>query len=285
MLAKMRIRQGIFVFTMLFIVTACKTTIEDIERQTVRGKYGKAIRSAETILSNAKGRYSLKERVLASDYLRLCLLKTGNLNNSFFNYEKYFEMRSPIPVNNSLANENILLELGYLFSSYEINTLLLSYNVNNEILWDIIQKNSQLCGREKHLFVLRNGLNFHKKSNTDKWLKEAKEKRRTSLPDTIVEQVPDVEIFSAVFFPFLRQNKEILEYYTLLALYYKRLNLLSEIIDRYKHLNIQTLPKYVQEAALIYADITGKILVPRSEMTISAEKLNTVGSYTNYYYR
>jgi hypothetical protein len=270
---------------MLLTATSCKTTIKEIEKQTVREKYGKAIRGAETILSNTKGRYSLKERIQASDYLRLCLLKTGDLNNSFFDHEKYFEMRSPIPVSNSLANKSILLELGYLFSTYEINALLLSCGADNEILWDIIQKNSLLCGRERHLPVLRNGLNFHKKSNTDKWLKEAKEKRQTYPPDTVVEQAPDVEIFSAAFFPFLRRNREILEYYTLLALYYKQLNLLSEIIDRYKHLNIKTLPRYVQEAALIYADITGETLVPGSEITIDTENLNTAGSYTNYYYR
>jgi hypothetical protein len=280
----MRIKQNIFIFTVLLTVS-CKTTIKDIEKQITQGKYERAMQNTETILSNENGQYSLKERVQASDYLRLCLLKTENLNNNFFYYGKHFEMRSPVPISNSLASKSILLELGYLFSSYEVNLFFLSYDINNEILWDIVKKNCFLCDREREFFVLRNGLNFKGENNIDEWLKKAKEKRQTSPPDTMVEQVADVEIFSAMFFPLLRQNREILEYYTLLILYYKRLDLLPEIIDRYKFLNVKILPKYVQEAALIYADITGKTLVPKSEIIIDTKNLNMAGNYTNYYYQ
>ncbi|MDR0620123.1 MAG: hypothetical protein LBG17_09530 [Bacteroidales bacterium] len=260
-----------------------KASIEKIEKYLVEEEYEKAGRTAEKILYTGAPKFSIRERITAADYLRLCLLKTESFNNFFYYYSEFSEMKSPLPTNNFLAKESILLELGYLFSSYDINIMMCKHDLKNELLWDIVKKNSLLCGRERFFSALQKGLKHKEnKKSLDGWLSYAREKRQTTPEDTIMEQVNDIEAFLVLFFPVFRQNVELLEYYTLLVLFYKRLDLLPLIIERSKYLGCERLPDYVQEAVLLYAGKTGEMLVPKEE--IDVEIKNQKGTYASYYF-
>jgi hypothetical protein len=260
-----------------------KASIEKIEKYIIENEYEKAGRMAEKILYTGAPQFSVKERITAADYLRLCLLKTESFTDRFFYYGEFSEMKSPLPTSNSLAKESIMLELGYLFSSFDINIMMCKHDFKNEMLWDIVKKNSLLCGRERFFSALQKGLKHkEKRTSLDEWLLYAKEKRKTTPEDTIMEQINDIETFSVLFFPVFRQNVEILEYYTILVLFYKRLDLLPLIIERNKYFGYERLPDYVQEAVLLYAENTGKMLVPKEE--INVEIKNQKGTYASYYF-
>jgi hypothetical protein len=252
-----------------FVIFSCnpntpkiETGIEKIEELVLLERYREAAKECENILNNP----NIPEiRTTAADYLLLCLLKTGNLNNKFYVYKaRIKEMPFPIPMNPTIARSCFQFECGIPFSSFEINTMLSDGHQKSPVFWNLFEKNSIITKRERYYFAVRNNTVVNNIISSNTQTKIDKENFLQEWNGKIQSTPPEIKIFTGgdflgkVFqlFGAYQNNKEILESHAAMMLFYKRLHLLPEILERYGKLGYARLPDYVQEAVVIFLQNT-----------------------------
>jgi hypothetical protein len=243
-------------FSLCFSCGNSVSEIDIIEKDVLQEKYREATKNCEKILFSDTTQHSNNTRIIAADYLRLCLLKTGDLNNKYYRYKaKIKEMFYPIPLNPTIARSKFQYECGIPLASYEINTLLVEGHQNSPVFWDIFEKNSIITGRDRYYNSVKNYINpklSDKSNDLQKIIREWKEKTQSTPSEAIVHTTGSFEDNIFRLFSTYRNNKEILEAYTSIILFYKYLEKLPQIAERYNMLGYNRLPDYVQEAVIVY---------------------------------
>ncbi len=248
------------------------TDIEKIESLVLQEKYRDAITECEKFMSS----HPANERIQAADYLSLCLLKTGNLNNKYYYYKGSIkEMYFAIPMNPTIARSYFQFECGITLSNNEINWMLIDGLQNSPAFWYLFEKNSIITGSERYYQVIKNSTTAKHQSNQqsqstqqlqftehntwqappvdrEKLLQEWKIKTQTEPSERIIATGNNPINGIIKMFEACHNNKEALEAYTAIILFNKDLGALPEIAKRYNKLGYASLPEYVQEAALIF---------------------------------
>jgi hypothetical protein len=188
-------------------------------------------------------------------------------------------MENPEPATErSTAKSFLFIELGIFPPTTDfVRVIRANTNIKNDIVfWNVFEKYCYVTNKEKIFISAKNELNPEYKSpdkHLNSFLEANKIKTAATPPDTTFEMWEDMTGTIAEMFPIYRENKELLEYYALLVLFYKRLDLLPDVTERYKAQGYEILPEYVQEAIHIYRN-----------GAISEDKLRNTSSYTYFYY-
>ncbi len=148
---------------------------------------------------------------------------------------------------------------------------LIEDNTPQEIPWQIIERCYLFLDKSKYLHILKNNAGINTQNNSWEWALEARAKTISTPPDTILEYRNNLQDNINIFYPVCTKNKELLEVYSLQILIEKRIDEMPQIVERYKTLNYEKLPQYIEEANDI---LTGKL-------TAKNIKKN---SYAEYYY-
>ncbi len=234
-----------------------KTEIERVEELVIREEYREAAKECENILLNDTNmRLSPEIRSTVADYLRLCLMKTGELNNNFYIYKALIrEMFFPIPMNPTVARSLFQFECGIPLSSNEINIMLIEGHQKSLAFWALFKKNSIITERERYYKSVKDFENNSKQIYIDsnKLIQEWKLKTATTKHETRVRITRDfLEQILRLFYTY-QNNKEILESHAAMMLYYKQLEFLPEVVERYDKLGYTRLPDHIQEAVIIFS--------------------------------
>lgn len=213
----------------------------------------------------------LQVRELLAVNLKLALLKSGRLNSQFFSYSHIYEMNQFLPVSffageYNFPNMRFAWHLG-LFVPMRIytNNMLNVNGLQNATLRKIVP-NSIFLQRydlaSNYLYYLSHTLFYAPEA--ERW--QASNSRMLSMRDSFFVEQRSLNTdrmqeeggtnldnwVELMYTP--RSNKDMLEYYTFLQLFYKNIEKLPALVEHYRRLGYNRLPDYVQEGLLILQD-------------------------------
>ncbi len=252
----------IIIAAVAIILLSCKTStpkaeIYKIENLIVHQKYREAERECAKILYSESKEYNEESRLLVANYLRLCLLKSGNLNNNFYSYSgKIQEMLYPLPRNHKedVASLAFAFECAIPFVSEDVDVFVSMGQEKSPVFWNIFEKWAIINNQKRHYQALRNyAMPDIPKMQIDsvKLMREFLNKTITTPPDAKA-QTADFPISIFNVFQIRKNDKEVLEAHTAMILFVRQLSALPEVVERYSKLGYARLPAYVQEAAIIF---------------------------------
>ncbi|MEG1952333.1 MAG: DUF6057 family protein [Bacteroidales bacterium] len=209
-------------------------------------------------------------RFTLAAYTKWCLLQTGKLNDKFLEYYRIPEMGAMFPAPLPFVNiyspiyAGIYYDLGLFAPAVPILATALEKNkFQNDLLKKFIRLR-MVSGHyrlaEDYLYYLSlnplygrfvdsmRSINSEERSKNVTWIVE-----RRALADTgLCEGGGFIDGWVEKAYPKYTKNKNLLNYYTLLALLQKRIEEVPALTKRYKELGYYRLPTYLQEAILLY---------------------------------
>ena len=215
------------------------------------------------------GQYRTRELLAVN--LKLALLKSGRLNRQYFSYNHVYEMNMmmsgwPFAGTYHLPNMRFAWNIG-LFIPMRIytNNMLNLSGLQNATL-NVIIPNAIFLERydlaSNYIYFLQHTLFYAKKARQWQAYNSAESseqnpffaaQRRINSSRMQEERGTELDFWvEAMYTP--TSNKDMLEYYTFLQLFYKKTASLPELTQHYRRLGYKTLPDYVQEGLLILQD-------------------------------
>lgn len=215
------------------------------------------------------GRFRTRELLAVN--LKLALLKSGRLNRQYFSYNHVYEMNLMLPGHKfageyHFANMRFAWQLG-LFVPMRIytNNMLNVAGLQNATL-NVIIPNAIFLQRydlaanyiyflQHTLFYRRQAQKWQACNSAEKSAQDAFFNEQRHINSFRMQEEKGMELDSWVeqmYTPV--SSKDVLEYYTFLQLFFKRLDSLPALAEHYRYLGFNTLPTYLQEGLLILQD-------------------------------
>lgn len=212
-----------------------------------------------------------RTRELLATNLKLALLKGGRLNRQYFSYSHVYEMNMMLPGQTfssayNISNMRFAWQLG-LFVPMRIyaNNMLNVKGLQNATL-NVIIPNAIFLQRydlaANYIYFLQHTLFYGRQAR--KW--QACNSAESSAQDAFFaaqrhmntsrmqeEKGTDLDSWVELMYTPV-SDKDLLEYYTFLQLFYKKIDSLPVLAEHYRRLDYKTLPDYLQEGLLILQD-------------------------------
>ena len=212
-----------------------------------------------------------RTRELLATNLKLALLKSGRLNRQYYSYNHVYEMNLMLPGQTfagdyNISNMRFAWQLG-LFVPMRIytNNMLNVAGLQNATL-NVIIPNAIFLQRydlaANYIYFLQHTLFYARKAQEWKSCNSAESsaqdaffaaQRRMNNSRMQEERGTDLDSWVELMYT-PASDKEVLEYYTFLQLFYKKIDSLPDLAEHYRRLGYTTLPNYLQEGLLILQD-------------------------------
>lgn len=212
-----------------------------------------------------------RTRELLAVNLKLALLKSGRLNSQYFSYNHVYEMNMMMPGRTfsgeyNISNMRFAWQLG-LFVPMRIytNNMLNVKGLQNATL-NVIIPNAIFLQRydlaANYIYFLQHTLFYGRQARKWQACNSAESsaqdaffavQRRMNKSQMQEERGTDLDSWVELMYTPV-SDKDVLEYYTFLQLFYKKMDSLPALAEHYHRLGYKTLPDYLQEGLLILQD-------------------------------
>lgn len=209
------------------------------------------------------------ERLEMATILKWALLTSGQLNEDFLTYGHIPEMGLMLPVSfpaMRIAKPYSCLTMACGLYVPALSTMICATDRNGLDLFST-RLLTEICIETGRLSLARRYIAHLPKAEQGEWYRKAKEHRQAlwawdSLPYHLASEPATTDAWVCFFYPSdsaertalalkPTQARCLLDYYTLLQLLHKRLDLLPAITEAYRAQGAARLPAYVQEAWLL----------------------------------
>ncbi|MBD5387967.1 hypothetical protein HDR68_01050 [bacterium] len=201
--------------------------------------------------------------------LKWALLTSGQLNEKFLAYHNIPEMGLMLPFGFpaiEIAKPYSCLTMACGLYIPALSTMICATDRNGIDLFSA-RLLTQICIKTGRLSLARRYISYLPKNEQTIWYKQLTTEKQAlwawdSLPYCLPHEPYSTDNWVQLFYPTNAAEKAawnlnntqatcLLDYFTLLQLLYKRLDLLTFIIESYRDLEAKRLPSYVQEAFLL----------------------------------
>lgn len=208
------------------------------------------------------------ERLEMATTLKWALLTTGRLNDDFLNYGNIPEMGLMLPMSfpaTGIAKPYSCLVMACGLYVPALSTMICAADRNGLDLFSA-RLLTEICIGTGRLSLARRYIAHLPKPEQGDWYRQLKQHRQAlwawdSLPYHLPAEPATTDAWVCFFYPLdtaekaafqlsASQARCLLDYYTLMQLLHKRLDLLPAITEAYREQGAERLPAYVQEAWL-----------------------------------
>ncbi|MCM1530647.1 MAG: hypothetical protein NC048_02135 [Bacteroides sp.] len=201
--------------------------------------------------------------------LKWALLTNGQLNEDFLSYHDIPEMGLMLPFGFpaiEIAKPYSCLTMACGLYIPALSTMICATDRNGLDLFSA-RLLTQICIKTGRLSLARRYISYLPEEEQTRWYQKMQEGKQAlwawdSLPYFLPHEPYTTDAWIQLFYPINAAEKEalnlndkqaacLLDYFTLLQLLYKQLDLLPFIIDSYRESGAKRLPTYVQEAFLL----------------------------------
>ncbi|MDE7150524.1 MAG: hypothetical protein K2O01_09055 [Bacteroidales bacterium] len=209
------------------------------------------------------------DRTEMATILKWALVTTGRLNEDFLTYGRIPEMGLMLPISfpaTDIAKPYSCLTIACGLYVPALSTMICATDRNGLDLFSA-RLLTEICIGTGRLSLARRYIAHLPETEQDDWYRQLKQHRQAlwawdSLPYHLPSEPTTTDAWVSLFYPLNAAEKAaynltpaqarcLLDYYTLLQLLHKRLELLPDITEAYREQGVTRLPTYVQEALLL----------------------------------